>query len=141
MNLQSIRPSSGADLHQLKASLDARGEGWESALPAALPDELLLGLARDFRDAESELLGEGRRDFDPSAVTLAVLTLVMRHPERSEEDLQAHMTEGVFQNALYAYQWAVEREIVSRIVGHGAKQSSEQLLAALRNAAVGSSEA
>lgn len=132
-----MRPSRGANLHQLKASLDAQGEEWKGALPAALPDDLLLGLARDFRDAESELMGEGRQDFDPSAVTLAVLTLVMRHPERSEEDLQAHMSEGVFQNAVYAYQWAVEREIVSRIVGHGAKQSSEQLMTALRKAAVG----
>ena len=60
MNLQSIRPSRGADRDQLKALLDSRGEEWESARPTALPDELLLGLARDFRDAEAELLGEGR---------------------------------------------------------------------------------
>lgn len=141
MKLQSIRPSRGADLRHLKASFDARGEEWEGALPSALPDDLLLELARDFRDVEAALQGDDRHDYDPSAPTLAVLTLVLRHPERSKEDFRAHMPEDVFQNALHAYQWAVEREIVSRIVGHGAKQSTEQLMAALRKAAVGSSEA
>ena len=138
MNLQSIRPTSGADLFQLHAAI--QGEDWDRALPSALPDKLLLELARDFREAEAVLLGGEHHDGNLAPPTLAVLARVMRHPERSKQDaLQLEIPEDVFQNALHAYQWALEREIVSRIVGRGANQDSESLMTALRRAAVGSS--
>lgn len=86
------------------------------------------------------LLGGEHHDGNLAPPTLAVLALVMRHPERSKQDsLQLEIPEDVFQNALHAYQWALEREIVSRIVGRGANQDSESLMTALRRAAVGSS--
>lgn len=135
MKLESMRQSQGADLVQLHAAIS--GRGWEGALPSALPDKLLLELARDFRDAEA-LFKKPKVEVDIASPVLAVMTLLKEHPDRSgARKVLTEMSEDTVQGALYAYQWALEREIVSRIVGTGTKRDSTFLKAALREAVVG----
>lgn len=135
MKLDSMRQSQGADLVQLHAAIS--GRGWEGALPSALPDKLLLELARDFRDAEV-LFKQRHAEVDIASPLLAVVTLLKEHPDRrgTKKEL-TEMSEDTIQDVLYAYQWALEREIVSRIVGRGTKRDSTFLKAALRDVAAG----
>lgn len=135
MNLDSIRMSQGADLRLLHAAIS--GRSWEEALPSTFPDKLLLELARDFRDAEAPY-DHRKADIDIASPLLAVITLLKSHPDRIDaKKALPKMSEETTQNALDAYQYAFEREIVSRIVGIGTKQDSIFLRTALRDAAVG----
>lgn len=135
MNLHSRQPSQGADLRELLEATS--GRGWEGALPSALPDKLLLELARDFRASESPNAANAD-GADLASPTLAVLNLLTLHPERSgEPDAPVELSGKALMSALDMYQWAVEREIVSRVVGIGRRNESATLKAALRSAAVG----
>lgn len=129
MQLQRLRPSNRTDLTKLKVLVE--GRGWKGAVPAALPENVLLELARDFRSFECNAAGE---DDDAPAMEgplLAVVNLLMNHPARGPVALaELNLSEDAMFNALQAYQWALEREIVTRIIGKGVSSSSNSLLRA-----------
>jgi len=125
--LQPVRPLQGADLVKLRKLTN--GRGWRGALPAALPDKLLLELANDFRQVELAAAGEGGDDRRLNAPIFAVLNLLSQHPGRTGPlDAELTISEDSLTRGLQAYQWAVEREIVTRILGCGATRDSASLL-------------
>lgn len=134
MMLQSLRPRAGADILQLKDLLE--GRGWRGSLPSALPDAVLLGLARDFRTVECSATGECSEEPVLAPPLYAVMNLLMQHPAHgSEKPREFDISERGMTGALQAYQWAVEREIVSRIVGIGSSRDVASLLVAIDDAA------
>ena len=134
MLLQALRPRAGVDLLQLKGQLD--GRGWKAALPASLPDRMLLQLARDFRGFEVNATGESGDDVDFAGPLYLVVNLLSAHGAPSQDaDDALEMSEATLLGAMQAYQWALEREIVTRIVGVGATRDAASLLQALQEAA------
>lgn len=129
MQLQALRPKCGADLAQLRDLLD--GKGWQSALPPALPDTMLLRLARDFRNVEAGLNPDrGATEEDRSSMAAAVYTvmnLLIEHPERSGTENEMQLSEAALFRALQVYQIGLEREIVTRITGLASSTDAESL--------------
>lgn len=134
MLLQRLKPREGADLGQLRTLLE--GHGWRAAVPAALPEKVLLALARDFRSVECSISGEDEGEPRMAAPMYVVLNLLMNHPARkATQGADLQLSDASMIEAMQAYQWALEREIVSRIVGLGGSQNSDSLMMAIENAA------
>ncbi len=101
-------------------------------LPSALPDSLLLLLAKDFRSVEVidsldmvEPEPEHKESF--AVVIYLVMSLLHRLPNRQQTGNELSIPEeGVF-HAIKLYQFGLEREIVSRITGLAADFPSEKL--------------
>jgi hypothetical protein len=115
--LKSLRPHKGMDRRTLRARLHE--ESWRAALPESLPDTVLLELARDFRRVEAYVCDAKAEDCLSSmaSATLVVTSVLLR----TEDSNAGHVKRGVSQDglmrAMQVYQWGLEREIVSRIVG------------------------
>lgn len=129
MQLQALRPKQGANLVQLRNLLD--GRGWRSALPTALPDSLLLRLARDFRRIEAGFAPDSIPT-DEDAPSLAagmyvVMNLLMEHPESPGGRSDLELSEAALMRALQVYQIGLEREIVTRITGLASSTDVETL--------------
>ena len=131
-NLEAIRPSAGADLaylHQL-----TEGRGCEGALPSAFPDALLVALAKDFREVELVLTRDDGLNPNVGAPLFAVMNVLSHLSASASLDEEAfELSERGLVQALNRYQWAVEREIVSRITGISSGDDERSLLKALRN--------
>lgn len=112
-DLQAIRPTTGANLTLLHALVE--GGGWEGALPSAMPDELLLALAKDFREVELVVTKDQELTASSGAPIFAVMNTLSQLPNNPMRDF-CLSEQGVVQ-ALTLYQWALEREIISRITG------------------------
>lgn len=127
--LASLRPQRGADLPELEALL--LGQDWHASMPSRLPDAKLLELARDFRLIEASMQGEdpGVKDKGSykATATYIVINLLMKHPARKDPKKLMDVTEQGLARALECYQWGLEREITSRILGI----SSETFMATL----------
>ena len=100
-----------------------------------MPDAVLLRLARDFRAVEEGLCGESSGNeeipsFRPAVYVL--MSLVSQHPSLAEVSGELpDSVEGMMQ-ALQMYQWGLEREIVTRIVGVKSSDLTSALVAGLR---------
>jgi hypothetical protein len=133
MNLQDLRPRAGANLDALAPILHRRD--WRSLLPSALSEDLLLALARDFRNVEGAMCGPLARELEIEGLSVAlcvVLHLLAEHPERSNIPDPVNASWQELTGAIQLYQWELEREVVSRVVGLPASNAGEQLLAGLR---------
>lgn len=129
--LQALRPKAGADLALLHKLVE--GRGWRASLPSAMPDRVLLSLARDFRTVECSLKGEIEQEPDLAGPMFLVLNLLMELPGApTAQRRQVQLSEDALFRGVQFYQWAVEREIVARIVGLGSAKDSESLMEALR---------
>lgn len=130
MQLPSLRPREGADLLQLRALLE--GRGWRAAVPDALPENVLVRLAHDFRSIECSLCDRAKDDEQelPSLAPaiLVVMHLLLHHPAREFPADNVTLSETGMMRALQVYQWGLEREIVNRIVGLAPRGQSESLL-------------
>jgi hypothetical protein len=133
MMLKSLRPREGANLVQLKGLFE--GRGWQATLPSALPDTVLLGLARDLRSVECSASGESDEEPELPAPMYVVLKLLMEHPARGSDVNELELSQQGMTGALQAYQWAIEREIVTRIVGMGSSRDAASLVVAVNKAA------
>lgn len=129
MQLQALRPKQGANLVQLRDLLD--GRGWRSALPTALPDALLLRLARDFRRIEAGLAPDSSpTDEDAPALAAGmyvVMNLLIEYPGRPGGRNGLELSEAALVRALQVYQTGLEREIVTRITGLASSTDVETL--------------
>lgn len=129
MQLQALRPKCGADLAQLRDLLD--GKGWQSALPPALPDTVLLRLARDFRILEADFTPDRvATEEDGSSMAAAiyvVMNLLIEHPGRLGARKELQLSDAALFRALQVYQIGLEREIVTRITGLASSTDAETL--------------
>lgn len=122
MNLSDLRPTQPTELALLSASL--RGSSAKAAVPSALPEHFLISVARDLR-----MLEQHEEDEQPSSYLAAPLMLVFFLYTGSRKG-KAEFTigESAVYRSLQVYQWAVEREIVTRLVGAGGLNDEATLL-------------
>ena len=114
LTLGSLRPDAPTDLTNLSKVLQKQNAG-TAALPNALPEPLLISVARDLRSLEAF-----DEDSDSGQATLAapmmlVFSLLLGSPGQNASQLSIG-GRAMFES-LKSYQWAVEREIVTRLTG------------------------
>ena len=133
MQLVALRPAQGADLQELHSLIDSRG--WRAALPEALPEPVLIGLAHDLRMVECGLAGELKEEEDEASslatALYVLLNLLRQHPDEECDSDDLCMSEAGLMHALQIYQWGIEREITSRILGRCSATQSSSLLESL----------
>lgn len=131
MQLHDLQPACGAALTELDKIFT--GREWRTALPSALPEHLLLRLARDFRCVEQRFAENGI-DSEPEGLASAlcvVLGLLRAHPKRKGPDDAIQIAPEHLMQAFKVYQITLEREISTRILGVPIPQSAESMLAKL----------
>lgn len=128
MNLADLRPTQPTELSLLSQSI--RGKSVNAAVPSALPEHFLLSVARDLRMMEVTDQGE-----HPSSYLAAPMMLVFfLHMNKSSEGrAELRINEDALYRSLHVYQWAVEREIVKRLVGLGGDDDEQTLLERLES--------
>ena len=134
MHLEDLRPRGGVDVSRLRRLVE--GQGWRAALPSALPEDVLLGLARDLSCVEGTFnhafeLNGVQNSSSFASVIYVVARLLMQHLEGeggSDEITIPLMGMG---KAPQVYHWALEREIAARITGLSAEIPETFLLSAM----------
>lgn len=122
MTLSDLRPTQPTELALLSESL--RGHSAQAAVPSALPEHFLLSIARDLR-----MLEEHEDDEHASSYLAAPLMLVFfLHTGTRKSRAEFTIDESAVYRSLHVYQWAVEREIVTRLVGAGGLKDKDTLL-------------
>lgn len=137
MQLETLRPGKGVDLDALQALF--KGRNWKAALPQALPDPILIALAKDLRGVEEYLCSEDAPQDCPAAMASAVLaiTTLLSRKGRSQARHALQISEGGLMRAMQVYQWGIEREIVSRITGIATSIQSSNFVESLERCAAG----
>jgi hypothetical protein len=122
MNLSDLRPTKPTELALLSECL--RGKFAQAAVPSALPEHFLISIARDLR-----MLEEHDDDEHASSYLAAPLMLVFfLHAGSRKGREKFTIGESAVYRSLHFYQWAVEREIVTRLVGAGGLNDEVTLL-------------
>lgn len=125
MNLSDLRPTQPTELALLSECL--RGNSAHAAVPSALPEHFLISVARDLR-----VLEEHEDDEQASSYLAAPLMLVfLLHTGSRKGNAEFTIAESAVYRSLHVYQWAVEREIVTRLVGAGGLQDEAKLFEGL----------
>jgi hypothetical protein len=125
MKLNNLRPTQPTQVELLAQFI--QGGGAKVAMPSALPEHFLISIARDLRMLEE------RSENDPEAGYLTapimlMLSLYMRGVTGTGE---LTIGENALHRSLHIYQWAVEREIITRLVGAGGLDDEKTLLSTL----------
>lgn len=126
--LSQFQPSQPTDLARL-AKVVRQGRANISSLPSHLPDDLLISVARDFRAIEEP------DQVEDHTLLSAPLFLVMDLNLKSNGASSTHglqMSQDEVQADIRAYQWAVEREVIARIIGANSRKDEETLLKVIR---------
>lgn len=132
VTLKTLRPTQPTDLVELSTALRA-AKPKLGALPAALPEPMLLSVARDLREFERS---QKVSDVDDNASgmiaapMMLVLSLMVGPPRPGHDGIQ--IRESDLYASLQVYQWAVEREIISRITGIAGDDDESTLLETLQ---------
>lgn len=125
MNLNDLRPTQPTQLALLSECL--RGKSAQAAVPSALPENFLISVARDLR-----MLEENEGDQHGSSYLAAPLMLLfLLHTGNRNSEAEFTIGESAVYRSLHLYQWAVEREIVTRLVGAGGLNDESALLEGL----------
>jgi hypothetical protein len=132
MNLSDLRPTRTTDLAPLSEYL--RGKSAHAAAPSALPEQFLISVARDLR-----MLEEHEEDEHASSYLAAPLMLLLfLHAGSRKGKAEFTIGDSAIHRSLHMYQWAVEREVVTRLVGAGALKDEATLLEKLEEARMAS---
>ncbi len=118
MELQDLRPQSGANLGELNAMIT--GREWVVGTPSALSDKVLLALLFDFRAVERGLSAGEKSDGVVErfgSVLYLVSALLATHPSRKQNVEKLSISLEKLTEAIHAYQWCLEREVATRILG------------------------
>lgn len=116
MKLKRLQPTRGATLGELRALLEKRP--WDAGVPSAFSDELLLRVALDFRNVEQATRDDAAPQEVPSLAAALCLVMHVLVGEPGRAGGQAvHFSQEQILNAMRTYQWCLEREIASRIIG------------------------
>ncbi|MGJ4748696.1 hypothetical protein ACQV5M_20210, partial [Leptospira sp. SA-E8] len=105
---------------------------WRALLPDALPEDVLLSLAHDFRLVEVSQTDE-EQDSEEHALSLAsaifvVMGLLMQNPARQGSLEELTVSETGLARAMQCYQWGMEREIAARILGLTSESQATSLV-------------
>lgn len=124
MTLASLRPLEPTDMTRLSAIL-RKQNARNAALPTELPEPVLIAVARDLRSMEDN------PDDDESTPTslaapMALVLSILLDTKKKRDSLS--ISETALFNSLKSYQWAVEREIVTRLTGLGGREDMDILL-------------
>jgi hypothetical protein len=132
MKLSDLRPTKPTELALLSASL--RGCRADAAVPSALPENFLISVARDLRMWEQCEEDEPV----PSYLAAPLMLVFFIHTGNRKGKAEFTIDESAVYQSLRVYQWAVEREIVSRVVGVDGQDDTATLLARLEKARMAS---
>jgi hypothetical protein len=113
--LEALRPKTPTSLKELTRLSDPDAQ--HLLYPSALKEAVLLCLARDLRMVERLSFERGELDAPLAPSLFVVCELLMRPGTKYHASGPFQMTETGFARAIKALQCAIEREIVSRIVG------------------------
>lgn len=113
--LEALRPKATTNLKEL-TRLTA-SDAQHLLYPSALKETILLCLARDLRMVERLSFDDGELDAPLAPSLFVVCELLMRPGTKHHSNGQFQMTETGLARAIKVLQCAIEREIVSRIVG------------------------
>ena len=129
MNLCSHRPTQPTDLVELTSVL-RRHSSKLAALPASLPEPLLLSVARDLRAIEDPEQDEEDDEAQGrlAAPMMLVFSLMLGDGRAKTPEKEITVSESALFASIQSYQWAIEREIVTRITGKGGEKDEEILL-------------
>lgn len=127
--LEILHPRDTTSLAELR-SLTER-QSYQSVLPAALPEPMLLSIAKELRLVERMMKGDSEAEPSAAAAVALVLELLMR-PKKGRDRLEEiELSDIAMSRALIVLQLALEREITSRAVGIRADDESDVFLRAL----------
>lgn len=128
MNLLDLRPKLPTDVSVLSESI--RGKSANAAVPSALSEHFLLSVARDLRMMEVT-----DQEEQPTSYLAAPMMLVffLHMNKRKAGKANLSINEDALYRSLHVYQWAVEREIVKRLVGMGGDDDEQTLLERLED--------
>jgi hypothetical protein len=126
LNLASLRPQEPTDITRLSAVL-RRQNAKTAALPASLPEPILISVARDLRSLEEPDEEDPGGELKLAAPMMLVLSLMLGHDSGSRFSIG----ERAMFDSLKFYQWAVEREIVTRLTGVGGQDDTDTLMESL----------
>lgn len=126
--LSQFQPNQPTDLARL-AKVVREVKADIPSLPSNLPDDLLISVARDLRAIEQPDQVEDHTLLSAPLFLVMDLNLKTRRVT-SPEGMQ--MSQEEVQSDIRAYQWAVEREIVARMIGADSVQDEETLLKVIR---------
>jgi hypothetical protein len=125
VSLTALRPDRPTDLVQLSDVL-RRQNAKHAALPASLSEPMLLSVARDLRSVESETDEYGQASV--AAPLMLVFSLLLGSDKAENSGGEAAYSEEALWKYLKIYQWAIEREIVTRITGLGGTADESKLM-------------
>ncbi len=134
MTLASLRPTEPTDWPRLSALL-RKQNAKKAALPAELPEQILISVARDLRSLEDS----DEDDPDEASTLAAPMALVLSLLLGSQDNQPISLSQPAIYDSLKSYQWAVEREIVTRLTGVGGRDDMEILLRRLAQINAGDS--
>lgn len=130
--LSTLRPTKPTDLVDVSATI-RKAPPKRGALPAALPEPMLLSVARDLREFERSQKSPEAAEEAPGTIAapmMLVLSLMFDSPRQGRQDIQ--IRESDLYASLLVYQWAVEREIITRITGVPGEDDEPTLLRTLQ---------
>lgn len=129
--LEKLHPSDTTSLAELRSLTNK--QNYQSVLPAALPEPMLLSIAKELRLVERLMKGDPAAE--PSAVAAVALVLeleLLMRPKKGRAQLEElGLSDIAMSRALIVLQLALEREIVSRAVGIRSDDETEVFLSAL----------
>ncbi|WP_342130146.1 hypothetical protein [Hydrogenophaga sp. OTU3427] len=125
LTLASLRPQAPTDLTNLSNVLQKRSAR-RAALPNELPEPLLISVARDLRSLEVMDEESDSEQTTLAAPMMLVFSLLLGTSGQNEAQLSIG-GRAMFES-LRSYQWAVEREIVTRLTGLSGCDDTEVLL-------------
>jgi hypothetical protein len=124
VTLASLRPTEPTDLTRLSEVLRNQNTK-KAALPAALPEPFLIAVARDLRTLEDPDEEDEAAPTCLAGPMMLVLSIMLGSQNRQD---RMSISESALFNSLKTYQWAVEREIVTRLTGVGGAEDMDILL-------------
>lgn len=130
VTLASLRPLQPTDLTDISTLL--RGPNARiAALPAELPESILISVARDLRSLENLDSLEGDGSTSLAGPMTLLLTILLESTAENGSSLS--IGERAMFECLKTYQWAVERELVTRLTGTGGRDDMDMLLRCLEH--------
>lgn len=125
LSLIALQPKQPTDLVRL-SNLLRQQNAQRAALPASLTEPMLLAVARDLRSIENE--SEVEPPPSLAAPMMLVISLLFGSTEHGTPKEELTFGEDAMWSLLRVYQWAIEREIVTRVTGLGGVNDEETLL-------------
>lgn len=127
MSLASLRPQEPTDLTHLSTVL-RKQNARKAALPTELPEPILIAVARDLRSLEDPDEDAEGGQTSLAAPMMLVLSILLGSKASATG---MSIGERAMFDSLKSYQWAVEREIVTRLTGIGGSDDMDVLLTRL----------